>query len=84
MSEEAIQEYLQTRKIFFNTEKLFAPLELQEGMGKDKDSMPSRFGPGLPSSKNREGKRETRKDQLTKQSFEEPQLPDSSKYWVID
>lgn len=81
MSEDAIKEYMTQRKIFFSTEKLFAPLDLMPGMTKDKDLMPSRFGPGKPSSGTNSGERTTKKEQLTKQSFE---LPESSKYWVIN
>jgi hypothetical protein len=86
MSEEAIAEYLQQRRIFFKTEKIFTPIEELGGMGvgKDPDLMPSRFGPGKPSTPNQANQKETRKDQLTKQSYTEPKLPDSSKYWVIN
>lgn len=81
MSEEAIKEYLDQRRVFFTVDKLFAPVMDMMGMPKDKDSMPSRFGPGKPSSGNNSGETETRKEQLTKQSIT---LPENSKYWVID
>jgi len=86
MSEEAIAEYLQQRRIYFKTEKLFTPIEEKLGGNegeKDPDLMPSRFGPGLPSTPNQANQKETRKDQLTKQSVTTP-LPEDSKYWVIN